>query len=380
MKIIGKTLYGLEKVLADELAAFGAADVIQLNRAVSFSGGKDLLYRVNYACRTALSFLVPVSEFRIRSRDDLYRGASGIEWDRYLGTDSTFSVVPVVKSNLFSHSGFPALVLKDAVADYFRKKSGRRPSVDVSSPGLLINLHISNDKVTVSLDSSAEPLYRRGYRLSALEAPINEVLAAGLLGIAGWKGQSPLLDPMCGSGTIPAEAAMIASRTPAGIRRESFGFEKWKDFDRDMFLRIKSEENAGIVTPSVAIEGRDISAEAVDIARENSGRAGVDAWIDFTVSNFSESGQVQPGTTIIMNPPYGERIGKESPDLLYGMIGSTLKHRCTGSEAWIITSNPDSLKFIGLRPAAKHTVFNGALECRLLKYALYQGSVKKGGS
>jgi putative N6-adenine-specific DNA methylase len=235
MKFTAKTLYGLENVLAGELEELGASDIQPANRAVLFSGSKELLYKVNYCSRSALSFLVPLSGFRIRSKEDLYKKASEVEWSEIIDHNSSFSVAPVVRSELFTHSGYPALIVKDAIADYFRKETGKRPSVNTSDSDVVINLHISNDHVDISLDSSVIPLYKRGYRAEQGLAPLNEVLAAGMLMLAGWDGTLPLQDPMCGSGTLLIEAQLIASRIPPGKFRPSFGFTRWKDFDQTLF-------------------------------------------------------------------------------------------------------------------------------------------------
>jgi putative N6-adenine-specific DNA methylase len=376
MRIIAKTLYGLESVLADELAALGAAEIEKVNRAVTFSGERSLLYRVNYCSRTALSFLMQVADFRIRSREDLYREGSKIGWDRYLDPDTTFSIVPVVNSPHFSHTGYPALILKDAIADYFRKKSGRRPSVSNTSPAILINLHISNDNVTVSIDSSVIPLFKRGYRQEQTVAPLNEVLAAGILLMSGWNASSSLLDPMCGSGTFPIEAGLIACRIPPGKFRKFFGFQRWKDYDRELFEKIKSEADTQIVASSVRIAGSDILETAVAQARVNAEQAGLKEVVNFGVADFSSLKTDGNNGFLFLNPPYGERLLPDETDNLYNMIGSTLKHNFTGTTAWLITSNKESLKQIGLKPAQKYTLFNGALECLLLKYEMYAGTKK----
>ena len=241
MKFVAKTLYGLETVLADELVSLGAMEIEKVNRAVTFRGEKDLLYSVNYCSRTALSVLMNVADFRIRSKDDLYREGSKIEWDRYLDPDDTFSIVPVVNSPHFSHTGYPGLILKDAIADYFRNKFGRRPSVNTTDPDILINLHISNDNVSVSLDSSVIPLFKRGYRQEQAVAPLNEVLAAGILMLSGWKASAPIMDPMCGSGTFPIEAGLMACKIPPGKLRSFYGFQRWKDYD-DVLIPVFKEK------------------------------------------------------------------------------------------------------------------------------------------
>jgi putative N6-adenine-specific DNA methylase len=376
MKFVAKTLYGLENVLAGELEAMGALQVKPLNRAVSFNGSSDLLYRSNYCLRTALSILVPVADFTIRSKDDLYRKASEIDWAGIMDSESTFSVMPVVNSPLFTHSGYPGLVLKDTVADYFRGKTGKRPSVNTSDPDILINLHISNEKVTISLDSSVVPLYKRGYRAEQGMAPLNEVLAAGILMLSGWDPSASLIDPMCGSGTLLIEAGMIANRIPPGKFRGFFGFTKWKSFDESAFLKVKRECDSSIIESSALICGSDISEMAVKQSAANISKAGLTDRITLKVSDFSDLKSIDNKGYLVMNPPYGERLIPEDIDRLYSMIGTTLKHNFSGDKAWIITSGKEYLKNIGLKPGKKYTLFNGALECILAGYDLYEGTKK----
>lgn len=378
MKYVAKTLYGLEKVLARELGDIGASGVETANRAVFFEGEKSLLYRANYCIRTALSFLMPVSGFRIKTKEDLYKGGAKINWERYLDADDTFSIVPVVNSPLFGHTGYAGLILKDAIADSFRNRTGKRPSVNNDDPHLLINLHISNDKVTVSLDSSVIPLFKRGYRQEQTAAPLNESLAAGILLLSGWNAGTSLIDPMCGSGTIPVEAGLIACRIPPGKFREYFGFQRWKDYDEELFLNIKEESDRKIIASPVRIAASDISPEAVNMTKANIRRAGLEEYISVEISDFKDLRSIDSQGYIFMNPPYGQRLNPDKLDSVYGMIGSTLKHNFDGNTAWLITSNRESLKKVGLRPAVKHILFNGALECVLVKYELYQGSKKNG--
>ena len=376
MKFVAKTLYGLEKVLAEELICLGAADVQAANRAVLFKGDKNLLYRVNYCARTALSVLMPVADFRIRSKDDLYNGGSNVEWDRFMDADDTFSIVPVINSPLFVHTGYAGLILKDAIADSFRNKTGRRPSVDASDPRILINLHISNDIVTISIDSSVVPLFKRGYRQEQAVAPLNEVLAAGILLLSGWKASATLTDPMCGSGTIPIEAGLIACKIPPGKFRQFFGFQRWRDFDEELFEKIKRESDSQIVPSPVKIFGSDISEQAILQAKANVSRTGLSDIVSLEVSDFRNLKVVDNQGYVFLNPPYGQRLQPEELDGLYSMIGTTLKHNFPGTTAWLITSNKESLKKVGLKPKEKHTLFNGALECILLKYEMYQGTKK----
>jgi putative N6-adenine-specific DNA methylase len=377
MKFIAKTLYGLEEVLSSELVSLGAANIKAVNRAVLFEGGKDMLYRANYCLRTALSVLVPVKEYRIKSKDDLYRGAAAIPWDRYLSPEGTFAVTPVVKSPLFEHSGYPGLVVKDAVADHFRKSGGKRPSVRQDEPGLLINLHISNDLVTISLDSSVVPLFKRGYRKEQSAAPINEVLAAGIILISGWNSSTDFLDPMCGSGTFPIEAGMIACRIPPGKTRKNYGFNTWKDFDQGLFDEIRNEYDRMETATSVKIFASDISESAVIQSRVNIEAAGLKDIIRPAKADFKELNGNENGGTIFINPPYGLRMNPGELDNLYSMIGTVLKHNFPGWSAWIITPNLEALKQVGLKPSRKHILYNGSLECTLVKYEMYSGSRKK---
>jgi putative N6-adenine-specific DNA methylase len=376
MKLVAKTLYGLEKVLAEELIDMGAGNVQVVNRAVLFNGDKNLLYKVNYCARTALSVLMPVGDFRIRSKEDLYNGGSKIEWESFMDPDDTFSIVPVINSQHFGHTGYAGLILKDTIADYFRKKTGRRPSVDTGDPRILINLHISNDLVTISIDSSVVPLFKRGYRQEQATAPLNEVLAAGILLLSGWKSTAPLTDPMCGSGTIPIEAALIACKIPPGKFRKFFGFQRWKDFDEEMFEKIRGDSESKIRPAPIKIFGSDISEQAIKQAEANVKIAGLSDIISLEVSDFKDLKNTDNQGFVFLNPPYGQRLKPEEIDVLYSMIGTTLKHNFSGSTAWLITSNKESLKNIGLKPREKHTLFNGALECILLKYEMYPGTKK----
>jgi len=376
MKYIAKTLYGLENVLAGELKTLGASDITVLNRAVAFTGDIKLLYIANYCLRTALSVLLTIAEFRIRSGKDLYKNSLRVKWDSFLDPDKTFSIVPVINSPLFQHTGYAGLVLKDAIADWFRDKTGRRPSVNTEDPGIVFNLHISNELVTISLDSTVVPLYKRGYRKEQGSAPINEVLAAGIVLLSGWNYDTSLLDPMCGSGTIPIEAAMIASGIPSGRFRRFYGFQRWKDYDEDLFDQVRKESESKDVIHGIKISGSDISEIAVSQARTNVASAGLSDMISIRRTDFRDLKPADNDGVIIMNPPYGQRIRVSETDNLYSMIGSSLKHNFPGYRAWLITSDKESLKQIGLKPAIKIPLFNGSLECVLVKYELYQGTKK----
>ncbi|MCU0456259.1 MAG: class I SAM-dependent RNA methyltransferase [Bacteroidales bacterium] len=377
MKITAKTLFGLENILAEELRGLGAAGVRPVNRAVLFSGGLELLYKVNYNSRFALSFLVSVDEFRISSKDDLYARTLLIDWSGIIDPDTTFSVVSVVNSRLFGHTAFPGLVVKDAIADHFRKRSGRRPSVNTSDPDIVVNLHISNENVNISIDSSVVPLYRRGYRKSQGPAPLNEVLAAGIVKLSGWDASFPLIDPMCGSGTIPVEAGLMALNIPPGSFRKTFGFTKWKNHDEELFRKVRSQSDSKVAAEKLSIGASDISAEAVAQAELNIASAGLSDVISLRVADFRDL-RASPGPGwLIFNPPYGERIKPSDIEALYSMTGSTMKHNFPGYRAWILTQGKELLKHIGLKPRSKTTLYNGPIECILAGYELYEGSRKK---
>lgn len=376
MKLVGKTLYGLEEVLAAELTSLGAEKVRAGNRAVTFEGTRELLYKVNYNSRTALSFLVPVAEFSIAKPTDLYDGAVRVEWDRYMDPDKTYAVSSVVTSKHFTHSGYPALVVKDGIADFFRRLTGKRPSVDPRSPDLLVNLHISHERVIISLDSTVMPLYKRGYREEQVAAPLNEVLAAGMIKLTGWKADVPLVDGMCGSGTIVSEAGLIACNIAPGRFRKNFGFMKWKDFDEAVFRSVRFDAEKKERKSPVKIYGSDISAEATRIAMTNITGAGLRDTVTVTQADFLHTPPPAEKGVLIMNPPYGQRIGGEGMNEFYREIGSCLKHNYHGYKAWILSGDREALQTIGLKTARKYDLFNGNIECRFHGYDLYEGSMK----
>lgn len=380
MVLIARTFYGLEEALADELREAGAEEIRPANRAVIFKGNKKLLYKANYLSRTALAILMQISEFNISTREDLYRKSLSIDWDRYLTPDQTFLVSSVVNSRIFSHSGYPALVVKDAVADWFRKRSGKRPSVDTMDPDVIVNLHISNSLVNISVDSSGAPLYKRGYRLAQTSAPLNEVLAAGIIKLSGWDPSSEFLDPMCGSGTLPVEAALMACKIPPGKFRKSFGFMKWTGYDPDLFDEVRRETEKAVLKPLANISGSDISGEAVKKALINVKNAGLEDIVTIRKADFRTLRATGESGYILINPPYGERLRPEALNDLYKMIGSTLKHNFTGYKAWIISSDREAMKQIGLKPSKKLKLYNGPLECILAGFNMYPGSNKRAKS
>jgi putative N6-adenine-specific DNA methylase len=374
MKFIAKTLFGLEELMAGEIATTSAMNVTVRNRAVLFEGDLRTLYEVSYTSRTALSVLLEAGSFNLQKASDLYFMASQIEWDSIMSAEDTFAVVSVVNSPLFSHTAYPGLVVKDAVADYFRKRIGRRPSVDTSHPGILINLHISNRDATISFDSSVVPLYKRGYRKVQGMAPLNESLAAGIIMLSGWKGDRNFHDPMCGSGTIPVEAGLIAARIPPGYFREFFGFQNWKNYDDELLSTVRDRYNSMIRTITVSISGGDISHQAVRQARETVAGAGLNGEVRIFREDFVADDSIKRDGLLLFNPPYGKRINPGDLNNLYSKIGSTLKHRQTGTEAWIFSGAPEALKSVALRPSSRFKLYNGSIECQLNGYVIKEGS------
>ncbi|MDP4209963.1 MAG: THUMP domain-containing protein [Bacteroidota bacterium] len=372
-ELVAKTFKGLEEVLADELIRLGAADVKVLNRAVSFKGDNAMMYKANLWLRTALKVLKPIGTFKARSEVELYNGISQIDWSEYFTVDDTFAIDTMVSSPYFNHSQFVALKSKDAIVDQFREKFNKRPSVDSDNPMIMINIHLTEDECVVSMDSSGDSLHRRGYRLNSTIAPINEVLAAGMILLSGWDGNSNFIDPMCGSGTLPIEAALIAYNIPPGIFRKSFAFENWKDFDSDLFEEIYNDDSDSREFQHQII-GADISAGAIRIANENAKNAFLTNKIKFEVKAFEGHYPPDGEGIMIMNPPYGERIKKNNIQEFYQTIGSQLKRHFSGFDVWIISSNKDALDYIGLHPSKKVTLYNGAIECKYQRFAMYSGS------
>lgn len=381
--MLAKTFKGLEEVLAQELIELGANDVLIERRAVSFRGDKALLYRANFALRTAIRILVPIASFKAKDTDALYNQLRKLNWSQYMTVDSTFAIDATVYSESFRNSRFVTYRVKDAIVDYWQEKASKRPNVQVEKPDLLINIHIANEQVTLSLDSSGESLHKRGYRVATTEAPINEVLAAGMLLMAGWQGQSDFYDPMCGSGTLLIEAALIARNIAPGVFRSSFAFEKWPDFDAELWSDIYNDDSREKEF-NHKIYGSDASFYAIQQAAKNIKSAGVQKDVELKqirieeikISNI-QSPITNPSPLVMMNPPYGERLksNKEMEDL-YSAIGSALKHQFTGATAWIISSNAAAMKCIGLKPSKKYHLLNGELDCQYNKYELFQGKRK----
>lgn len=373
-KIVAKTLAGLENVLAVEIKALGAESVLVERRAVSFIGDQEMMYKANFHLRTAIKILKPIAEFEVTNRDELYDHAKEIPWTKYLALGKSFAIDATVQSEMFVNSMFASLRVKDAIADQFREATGKRPSVNADDPDIRINVHLMNNHCTLSLDSSGESLHKRGYRIGQGEAPINEVLAAGMILLTGWHGEKDFLDPMCGSGTLLIEAAMIAKGIPPGIYRKSFGFEHWPDFNEKLFEEIyngdyEKEFNGKII-------GSDISPMDIAIARNNIKNASLSKVIELQVQDFIQMEPPFENGIIITNPPYGERMKPQSISELYTAVGNTLKNKFAGFEAWIISSSEDGLKSVGLKPAKKIDLFNGALACSYRCFELFKGTHK----
>ena len=371
-----KTFFGFEEILAKELQILGAQQVEIGTRVVSFKGDKGFMYKANLALRTALKILKPIKTFKAHNDKALYEGIRAIDWSDYLTEHNTFLVETTLHSENFNHSQFVALKTKDAIVDQFRDLNGKRPSIDKDFPDLQIHVHIDRDNVTVSLDSSGASLHHRGYRSATNIAPINEVLAAGMLILSGWEGKSHFLDPMCGSGTILAEAAMIACNIPANINRKEFAFEKWKDWDAELFDNILESLLKKTREFHYTIKGYDKAPSAVSKAKDNVRNANLDEYITITNENFFDSKKETEGPLqMVFNPPYGERLDIDM-ERFYREIGDTLKQNYPNTNAWFITANLEALKFVGLKPSRKIKLFNGKLEARLVKYEMYEGSKK----
>lgn len=371
-ELIAKTFQGLEEILAKELIDLGADNVQIGRRMVSFTGNKEMMYRANFALRTAIRILKPIKHFRAKSADEVYEAVQQIDWTQYLTNDTTFAVDSVVFSTEFRHSKFVAYKVKDAIVDQMREKTGDRPNIRITNPDLQLHIHIAEYDCTLSLDSSGESLHRRGYRVQQVEAPLNEVLAAGILLLAGWNGETDFIDPMCGSGTLPIEAAMIARNIAPGVFRKGYAFEKWPDFDADLLESIYNDDSQEREFNHHCY-GYDNNRQAVEIATGNVRAAGLTKDVTITFQDFKDFTKPAEKSIIVTNPPYGERIS--APDLLglYKTIGTKLKHEFEGNEAWVLSYREECFDQIGLKPSLKTPLYNGSLECELRKYQLFSG-------
>ncbi len=375
-EIIAKTFMGLEPVLAKELTQLGANNIQIGRRMVSFTGDKEMLYRANFQLHTAIKILKPIRHFKARSADEVYEEIKKIDWSEYLDVEHTFSVDSVVFSEEFRHSKFVSYKVKDAIVDQFRERTGKRPNISVSNPDVRLHIHVAEADCTLCLDSSGESLHRRGYRQESVDAPLNEVLAAGMILMTGWQGDTDFIDPMCGSGTLLVEAALIARNMAPGLFRKEYAFEKWHDFDAELFDKIYNDDSQEREFKH-HIYGYDIDMKAVNTARLNVKAAGLSADITIEQQDFKDFTQPTEKSILVTNPPYGERIS--TPDLLgtYRMIGERLKHQFVGDDAWILSYREECFDQIGLKPSIKIPVFNGSLECEFRKYQIFDGKLKQ---
>ena len=375
-ELIAKTFMGLEPILAQELTELGANDVQIGRRMVSFKGDKELMYRANFQLHTAIRILKPIIHFKARSADDVYNEVMKVDWSEFIDNNKTFAVDSVIFSEEFRHSKFVAYKVKDAIVDQFRERTGSRPNISVTNPDIRLHIHIADEDGTLSLDSSGESLHRRGYRQESVEAPLNEVLAAGMILMTGWKGECDFIDPMCGSGTLPIEAALIARNISPGVFRKSYAFEKWPDFDADLFEEIYNDDSREREFEH-HIYGYDIDMKSVNTARLNVRAAGLTADITIEQADIKDFTQPAEKSIMVTNPPYGERIS--TPDLLgtYATIGERLKRAFVGNEAWILSYREECFDQIGLRPSIKIPVYNGSLECEFRKYTIFEGKLKE---
>jgi len=368
---------GFEEVVARELRELALDEPAPRRGSVAFRGGLPEICWANLHLRAAMRVFLPLAAGRVSGRRELYRLSFGVSWENLIAPGATFAVTVVGKAPGLAHSGFAALVVKDAIVDRIRGRRGNRPNVDRRKPDVGVHVHLAAGRATLSLDSTGEPLSRRGYRQSGGDAPLSETLAAGLLLLARYDGDRPFLDPMCGSGTLAAEAALIATRTPPGLRRR-FAFEGWPFHDPAVLEEVRHRAVLARRDAPHPIAASDADPRAVARARANLRRAGMDRWCHLLHRDIRELELPAPDTLIVTNPPYGERIGDvERLRPLYREIGDALKNRAAGCTAWLLVGNRELAGAIGLRTSRRIRVFNGPIECRFLRFDLYEGSRKE---
>jgi putative N6-adenine-specific DNA methylase len=374
-KITLKTIFGLEQVLTEELQELGYSEVTTLNRAVQIRGTMRDVYFLNLHIRCAISILVEIKTFTIRYEDDLYKKCMQIDWTDYFTLDKSFAVKGAVFSDLFKHSQYPFLVVKDAIVDTFRNKSGNRPDVNIKTPQVVFDVYIQQDKVTVSLNTSGLPLFQRGYREAIGEAPMNEVVAAGLIRMTNWDRKSPFIDPFCGSGTLLIEAAFLATGIPSNIERQHYAFKNFNGFDEEMWEEIYGAAKKRVTELPCRIMGSDLSDEMVIKARRNLRGLVFGRFIETSVKSFEEVKRIDEAGVVVTNPPYGVRMGEEIEEM-YEQLGSWMKNEMKGYDCWVISASDEGFKTLGLKPDKKIKVYNGDIECSFRKYAIYDGSKK----
>lgn len=375
LTITVKTLFGFEDILKEEVEALGFKNVEKLNRAVQLKGTWEDVYTLNFKLRLAIAVLVEIKQFRVNDEKDLYNQAKKINWTDYFDVDKTFAVKGAVFSTLFTHTGYPYLVVKDAIADSFREKFDKRPDVNLKAPQVLFDVYIKEKAVTISLNTSGQPLFMRGYRQETGEAPMNEVLAAGLLKLSGWDQKSTLIDPMCGSGTLVMEAALLAADIPSMIERQHYAFKNFKSYNEEAWLAIFNSANRRPKKIDFQIIASDHDAEVLQKAKRNSRYAPIGNMVQFELKEFAELDKPTEKGTLICNPPYGERMGEEI-ETLYSELGDFFKQKMTGFDCWVVSSNMEAIKFIGLKPDQKIKVYNGSLECSFRKFSIFEGTKK----
>lgn len=375
-EMLAKTFYGMEKILAAELKQLGATNIREGNRLVYFKGDKGFMYKANLCLRTAIKILKPFHDFRASNESELYDQIHQFDWKGIMGPDQTFAIDSVVFGKVFTHSLYISQKCKDAIVDRFRKDFDKRPSVDTRHPDIRLHLHIFENKCSLSIDTSGSSLHHRGYRTVTNIAPLNEVLAACIIRLSGWDGSKDFLDPMCGSGTLLIEAAMIAAKIPANLNRNEFAFEKWKDWDESLFEKIRTSQLNRVVSPQVKIYGFDKAPSALEKSTQNIKNASLEDFIQVNRANFFNSQKMGDNPLhLLTNPPYGERLEGDI-NTLYQKFGDTLKRSYPNTDAWMISANFEALKFIGLRPSKKIKLFNGKLESRLCYFPIYSGTKK----
>jgi len=372
LEFVATSFKGLEKVLENEIRNLGGSNIRAQRRAVSFTGSYALMYRMNFALRTAIRVLYKLRSFRMRNDQDFYEGIYRLPWENFVDHQRTIAVKAVGRSPLFNNSHYVALKAKDAIVDRVRDKTGKRPSVDAVEPDIPVHIHINNQFVDISLDSSGDPLFKRGYRMDGFEAPLNEALAAGLIMLSGWNGQNNFIDPMCGSGTLSIEAAMIARGIPPGVFRSSFAFRNWNDFDEPLYNRVVDELMVSRDFHHKIIAS-DIAAGAFRAASKNIKQALLEDMIQLSVKDFFEKPVKTGEGTVILNPPYGERIKRSNMNSFYQKMGDRFKNHYQGHDVWVLSANLDAMKYIGLKPSAKYSLLNGKLDCLYNKYEIFSG-------
>jgi putative N6-adenine-specific DNA methylase len=376
MRILAKTNYGLEELLEQEFIQLGFQDIQRHTRAISGKGNLELLYRLNYESRYALRVLVPLMEGDAGDQEQLYKLVQKVDWSQYITCDSLIAFDSSENQSSFNNTMFISMKAKDAVVDQMRTADGKRPTVSIENPDLLVNLHIFKNRCIISLDASGYSLHKRGYKAANVMAPLNEVLASAIIKLSGWDMQHSFVDGMTGSGTIAIEAALMARNYPAGYFSDGFAFQRWRNYDKNLWKRVVERANEKITDSDAKIFAVEMDTRAYEAARTNIEEAGLTDAIELVKADFFQFQHNQEKGVLLLNPPYGERLSLEDVQAFYKRIGDTLKNNYKGFEAHIITSNSDGLKSIGLKTSKKTILFNGGVECRLLKYELYDGTRK----